>query len=61
MLNSHRDKKVVRHESGRDGKILCDHRQDGNVVEGCHLNDQSTATGWKDDIAKVVSYLTCTR
>ena len=28
----HRDKKIVRREPGRDGKILCDHsdRQDGN-------------------------------
>ena len=30
MLNLHRDKKNVRREPGRDGKILCDHRQDGN-------------------------------
>ena len=30
MLNLHRDKKFVRREPGRDGKILCDHRQDGN-------------------------------
>ena len=30
MLNLHRDKKIVRREPGRDGKILCDHRQDGN-------------------------------
>ena len=30
MLNLHRDKKVVRREPGRDGKIFCDHRQDGN-------------------------------
>ena len=29
MLNLHRDKKIVRREPGRDGKILCDHRQDG--------------------------------
>ena len=27
--NLHRDKKIVRREPGRDGKILCDHRQDG--------------------------------
>ena len=27
MLNLHRDKKNVRRESGRDGKILSDHRQ----------------------------------
>ena len=26
----HRDKKIVRREPGRDGKILCDHRQGGN-------------------------------
>ena len=31
MLNLHRDKKIVRREPGRDGKILCDHRQDGYV------------------------------
>ena len=30
MLNLHRDNKIVRREPGRDGKILCDHRQDGN-------------------------------
>ena len=30
MLNLHRDKKIVRRKPGRDGKILCDHRQDGN-------------------------------
>ena len=30
MLNLHRDKKIVRREPGRDGKILCDLRQDGN-------------------------------
>ena len=30
MLNLHRDKKIVWREPGRDGKILCDHRQDGN-------------------------------
>ena len=30
MLNLHRDKKIVRRETGRDGKILSDHRQDGN-------------------------------
>ena len=30
MLNLHRDKQIVRREPGRDGKILCDHRQDGN-------------------------------
>ena len=32
MLNLHRDKKNVRREPGRDGKILCDHRQDGDGV-----------------------------
>ena len=30
VLNLDRDKKIVRREPGRDGKILCDHRQDGN-------------------------------
>ena len=30
MLNLHRDKKIVRREPGRDGKILSDHKQDGN-------------------------------
>ena len=30
MLNLHRDKKIVRREPGRDGKILSGHRQDGN-------------------------------
>ena len=30
VLNLHRDKKIVRCEPGRDGKILSDHRQDGN-------------------------------
>ena len=30
MLNLHRDKKIVRREPVRDGKILCDHGQDGN-------------------------------
>ena len=31
MLNYlHRDKKIVRREPGRDGKILSDHRQDSN-------------------------------
>ena len=34
MLNLHRDKKIVRRELGRDGKILRDHRQDGNVAVG---------------------------
>ena len=34
MLNSHRDKKIVRREPGRDGEILSDHRQDGNVAVG---------------------------
>ena len=34
MLNLHRDKKNVRREPGRDGKILSDHRQDGN--DGVH-------------------------
>ena len=28
----HRDKKIIRREPGRDGKILHDHRQDGNNV-----------------------------
>ena len=31
MLKLHRDTKFVRREPGRDGKILSDHRQDGNV------------------------------
>ena len=30
----HRDKKIVRREPGRDGKILSDHRQDDNVAVG---------------------------
>ena len=30
MPNLHRDKKHVKRVSGRDGKILGDHRQDGN-------------------------------
>ena len=30
VLNLHRDKEIVRREPGRDGKILSDHRQDGN-------------------------------
>ena len=30
MLNLHRDKKIVRREPRGDGKILSDHRQDGN-------------------------------
>ena len=30
LLNLYRDKKTVRCEPGRDGKILSDHRQDGN-------------------------------
>ena len=30
MLDLHRDKKIARREPGRDGKILSDHRQDGN-------------------------------
>ena len=30
MLNLHRDKKIVRRESGRDWKVLNDHKQDGN-------------------------------
>ena len=30
MLNLHGDKKFVRREPGRDGKILGDHRQDGS-------------------------------
>ena len=34
MLNLHRDKKIVRREPGRDGKILSDHRQDGNDEVG---------------------------
>ena len=32
MLNLHRDKKIVRREPGRDGKILCDHRQDPSAI-----------------------------
>ena len=34
MLNLHRDKNVIRREPGRDGKILSDPRQDGNVEAG---------------------------
>ena len=34
MLNLHRDKKIVRREPGRDGKILRDHRQDGMRLIG---------------------------
>ena len=34
MLNLHRDEKISRREAGRDGKILSDHRQDGNVAVG---------------------------
>ena len=30
MLNLNRDKKNVRREPGIDGRILSDHRQDGN-------------------------------
>ena len=30
LLDRSGDKKIVRHEPGRDGKILSDHRQDGN-------------------------------
>ena len=30
MLNLHCDKKNVRRKPARDGKILCDHRQEGN-------------------------------
>ena len=30
VLNLNRDEKITRREPGRDGKILCDHRQDGN-------------------------------
>ena len=37
MLNLHRDKKIVRREPGRDGKILCDHRQDGNDEDHRHI------------------------
>ena len=33
MLNLHRDKNR-RREPGRDGKILGDHRQDGNFALG---------------------------
>ena len=31
MLNLLRDKKIVRREQGREGNILSDHGQDGNV------------------------------
>ena len=37
MLNLHRDKKIVRHKPGKDGKILSDHRQDGNSEAHRHL------------------------
>ena len=30
LLNLNRNKKIVRREPRRDGKILSDHRQDGN-------------------------------
>ena len=30
MLNLHRDKKTVRRDPERDGKIFSDHRQDGD-------------------------------
>ena len=33
MLNLHRDK-IRKARTGRDGKILRDHRQDGNVALG---------------------------
>ena len=39
MLNLHRDKKIVRREPGRAGKILCDHRQDGNDEVQDHEQD----------------------
>ena len=32
MLNIHCDKKNVRRKPGKDGKILSDHTQDGNVA-----------------------------
>ena len=32
MLNLHRDKKLIMRETGRDGRILSDHRQDSNVA-----------------------------
>ena len=34
MLDLHRDEKIARREPGRDGKILSDHRQDGNDEVG---------------------------
>ena len=34
VLNLHREKKSFWREPGRDGEILCDHRQDGNAVLG---------------------------
>ena len=34
MLNLHRDKKILRREPGRDGKILSDHSQDRNDEVG---------------------------
>ena len=38
MLNLHRDKKSLFREPRRDGKILSDHRQDGNVAVGGIVN-----------------------
>ena len=34
MLNLHRDEQIIRREPGRDGKVVCDHRQGSNVAVG---------------------------
>ena len=43
MLNLHRDKKFGRHEPGRDGKILSNHKQDGNEIQPEYGDGQADA------------------
>ena len=41
MLNLHRDKKIVRREPGRDGKILSEHaRGQGNIHFPCSADHE---------------------
>ena len=53
MLNLHRDKKNVRCEPGRDGKILSDHRQDGNdEVHRLYLGNSRNDKGMSENIGR---------
>ena len=58
MLNLHRDKKIVRREPGRDGKILCDHRQDGSDVctSWAKLNENADDIYFSSIFIHIVAY-----